>query len=268
LRPGNPQDGRSRSHRAAVGATVVTMHEKHQKIDLATQDGVCPVHVFRPAGTGPWPAVLFYMDGLGIRPALFEMAERLAGHGYFVALPDLYYRSGPYAPMDARRVFADPDARKALFQDYMGKLGQTNAMRDTRAVLAFLASQPDALPTKIGATGYCMGGGLSLAAAGHFPERFAAVATYHGGHLATDAPDSPHLLAPKIQAKVYVGRASNDPTLERLEVSLTEAGVAHTIETYPAQHGWVPSDTPVHDAAAAERHWQTLFALLDGALRA
>jgi carboxymethylenebutenolidase len=243
------------------------------KIDLATEDGTCPAYVFRPAGTGPWPAVLFFMDGLGIRPALFEMAERLAAHGYYVLLPDLYYRSGPYAPMDAKRVFTDPALRQALFQDYIGKLGQANAMRDTRAALGFLASQPEVKAGKLGATGYCMGGGLALAAAGHFPERFAAAAAYHPGNLATDAPDSPHLLAPKIQATVYVGQASDDASFldamkARLEAALTEAGVAHTVEIYPARHGWVPRDTPVHDEAAAERHWQTLFALLDGALRA
>jgi carboxymethylenebutenolidase len=242
------------------------------RIEITTEDGVCPAHVFHPPGTGPWPAVLFYMDGIGIRPALFEMAEHLAAHGYYVVLPDLYYRAGPYAPMDAKRVFSDPAARQELMDKYIGKLDQAKAMRDTQAVLAFLANQPAAAPGKIGATGYCMGGRMALAAAGHFPERFAAAAAYHPGNIATDAPDSPHLLAPKIQARVYVGGASEDPSFPdamkaRLEAALQGAGVAHTIETYPARHGWVPSDTPVHDTAAAERHWQTLFALFDGALK-
>jgi carboxymethylenebutenolidase len=241
-------------------------------IDLTTEDGVCPAHVFHPPGTGPWPAVLFFMDGVGIRPALFEMGERLAAHGYYVILPDLYYRSGPYEPMDPRRIFGDPEVRQTLSQKFMSKLGQANAMGDTRAVLAFLAGQPAVAPGKLGATGYCMGGGLAIAAAGHFPEWFAAVAAYHPGHLATDAPDSPHLLAPKIEARVYVGGASDDPSFTdamkaRLETALRDAGVDHTVETYPARHGWVPSDMPVHDAAQAERHWQTLFALLDGALK-
>jgi carboxymethylenebutenolidase len=128
------------------------------------------------------------------------------------------------------------------------------------------------VPGKIGATGYCMGGRVALTAGGHFPDRFSAIAGYHPGNVATDAADSAHLVAPKIKARVYIGRASEDPTfpddmLARLESALNEGGVAHTIETYPARHGWVPSDTPVHDVAAAERHWQTLFALLDGALR-
>jgi carboxymethylenebutenolidase len=241
-------------------------------VTIATDDGTCPAHVFQPPGTGPWPAVLFFMDGIGIRPALFEMAERLAAHGYYVLLPDLYYRNGPYEPIDAKRVFTDPELRKSLMEKFIGKFSQASAMRDTRAVLAFLAGQAGVAPGKIGATGYCMGGGTALAAAGYFPDRFAAVAAYHPGHIATDAPDSPHLLAPKIQAQVYVGGASEDPSFPdamkaRLESALRDAGVRHTVETYPARHGWVPSDTLVHDAAQAERHWQTLFALLDGALR-
>jgi carboxymethylenebutenolidase len=240
-------------------------------IDIATDDGTCPAHVFQPAGTGPWPAVLFFMDGIGIRPALFEMAERMAAHGYYVILPDFYYRSGRYDPIDAKLVFTDPPYRETL-RGLMGKLGPANAMRDTRAVLDFLATQSAVAPGPIGATGYCMGGGLALAAAGNFPDRFAAIAGYHPGNLATDAADSPHLLAPRIKAKVYIGGASEDPSFpdamkERLEAALRDAGVAHTIETYPARHGWVPSDTPVHDPAAAERHWQTLFAHLDAALK-
>jgi carboxymethylenebutenolidase len=247
---------------AAMSATVT----------ITTEDGLCPAHVFHPPGAGPWPGVLMFMDAIAIRPALFEIAERLAAHGYYVLLPDLYYRSGPYEPMNARAIFTDPEQRKVLAEKFASKFSPAAAMRDIPALLAFLASQPAVAPGKIGATGYCMGGIVALVAAGHFPDRFAAVAAYHPGYLATDAPDSPHLLAPKIQAEVYVGGASDDPVFPdamkaRLETALRDAGVKHTVETYPASHGWVPSDTPVHDPAAAERHWQTLFALLDGALK-
>jgi carboxymethylenebutenolidase len=119
---------------------------------------------------------------------------------------------------------------------------------------------------KVGTTGYCLGGGLSLAAAGNFPDRVAAAASFHGGRLATDAPDSPHLLAPKMKAKVYVAGATDDPSFpedmkSRLIDALARAGVDHTVETWPARHGWVPSDTPVHDPAQAERHFRTLFDL-------
>jgi carboxymethylenebutenolidase len=240
-------------------------------IGVTTDDGVCPVHVFQPPGAGPWPAVLIFMDAIGIRPALFEIGERLAAHGYYAALPDLYYRSGHYEPMDAKRIFTD-EAYRAQLRNHVGKLGPANTMRDIHALLGFLATQSAVAPGKVGATGYCMGGGIAITAAGNFPDRFAVIAAYHPGNLATDAPESPHLLAPKLQAKVYVGAASDDPTFpdamkQRFEAALRDAGVELTIETYAANHGWVPSDTPVHDGAAAERHWQTLFAHLDASLK-
>jgi carboxymethylenebutenolidase len=212
------------------------------------------------------------MDGLGIRPAMLELGERLATHGYFVLLPDLFYRSGPYEPMDPHTVFSDPEKRKILMEKYFAPATQANIMSDTRAYLDHLATQPDVQPGGIGTTGYCMGGLMALTAAGTYPDAFVATASYHGGRLATDAPESPHLLAPKITSRVYIGGAIEDQSFpddmkERLEKALTDAGVDHKIETYEAKHGWVFRDTPVYDAAAAERHWQTLLALLDAKLK-
>ncbi len=237
------------------------------KIEIKTRDGVCPCYVSRPSGSGPWPAVLVFMDGVGIRPAVLELGERLAAYGYFVLLPDLFYRSGPYEPMDPRSVFADPEKRKVLMEKYFGPATQANIMSDTGAFLDYLAAQPDVRPGGVGTTGYCMGGLMSLTAAGTYPDRIVATASYHGARLATDAPESPHLLAPKIKSRVYIGGAIEDPSFPdamkaRLEEALTKAGVDHTIETYPAKHGWVFRDMPVYDAAASERHWQTLVALL------
>jgi carboxymethylenebutenolidase len=244
-------------------------------VTIQTRDGRCDASVFRPQGqgAGPWPAVLFFMDGIGIRPALFAMGERLAAHGYFVLLPDLFYRAGPYeSPPDLAKFFSDPEARKAWFEKFVGAVTQAGVESDAEAFLAFLAAQPDVKQPKIGVTGYCMGGAFALATAGNFPERVAAAASYHGARLATDQPDSPHLLAPRVKARVYVGGATDDASFpddmkQRLDDALTAAKVEHTIETYPAKHGWVPSDTPVHDPAAAEKHWRTLLALLDGALK-
>jgi carboxymethylenebutenolidase len=241
------------------------------KIEITTRDGVCPSYVYRPSGSGPWPAVLVYMDGLAIRPAMLELGERLATHGYFVLLPDLFYRSGPYEPMDPHTVFSDPEKRKILMEKFFAPATPANIMSDTRAFLDYLAEQSDVKPGGIGSTGYCMGGLMSLTAAGTYPDRIVAAASYHGGRLATDAPDSPHLLAPKMKARVYVGGAMEDQSFpddmkQRLEHALTEGGVEHTIETYEAKHGWVFRDTPVYDAVAAERHWQTLLALFDAEL--
>ena len=237
------------------------------KISIETRDGSCPAYVYRPDGNGPWPGVLVFMDGIGIRPAMLEIGERLAAGGYFVLLPDLYYRSGPYAPMDAKTVFTDPEQRKVLMEKFMSQATPANVMSDTKAFLDYLATQRDVKKGAIGTTGYCMGGLMSLTAAGTYPDRIAAAASYHGGRLATDAPDSPHRLAPKMKARIYVAGAIEDQSFPddmkaRLEQALTDAGVDHMVETYPAKHGWVLRDTPVHDAAAAERHWKTLLALL------
>jgi carboxymethylenebutenolidase len=242
------------------------------KIEIKTRDGLCPSCVFRPAGSGLWPAVLIFMDGLGIRPAVLEIGERLSAHGYYALLPDLFYRSGPYAPMDPHAIFGDPKQRKVLTDKYFALATQANIMSDTRAFLDHLAAQPDVRRGAIGTTGYCMGGFMSLSAAGTYPDRIAATASYHGGRLATDAAESPHLLAPRIKSRVYIAGAIEDQTFpddmkKRLEEALTRANIDHKIETYPAKHGWVFRDTPAYDAAASQRHWQSMLALFDATLR-
>jgi carboxymethylenebutenolidase len=241
------------------------------KIEIATRDGKCPSYVFHPKEGRFWPAVLVFMDGLGIRPAMLELAERLATNRYFVLLPDLYYRSGPYEPMDPHIVFTDPEKRKILMEKFFALATPANIMSDTSAFLNFIAAQNEVKPGGIGTTGYCMGGLMSLTAAGTYPDRIVAAASYHGGRLATDEPDSPHLLAPRIKARVYVAGAIEDQSFPddmkvRLETALTEAGVDHKIETYQAKHGWVFRDTPVYDASAAERHWQSMLSLFEATL--
>lgn len=242
------------------------------QISIKTRDGTCPSFVYQPAGKGPWPAVLVFMDGLAIRPAMLELGERLATLGYYVLLPDLFYRSGPYEPMDPHTVFSDPAKRKELMEKFFAPATTANIMSDTRAFLDYLAAQPQVKSGGIGTTGYCMGGLMSLTAAGTYPDQIVAAASYHGGRLATDAPDSPHLLAPKMRARIYVAGAIDDQSFpddmkQRLEQALTKAGVDHKIETYQAKHGWVFRDTPVYDAAAAERHWQSLGELFAATLK-
>jgi carboxymethylenebutenolidase len=241
---------------------------------IQTRDGLCPASVFRPAAGGaPWPGVIMYMDGVGMRPAMHALAERLAGAGYVVLLPDLFYRGGPYQAADPKALFSDPAVRQAWFATHASKTTLTAVMNDTAAFLDFLAAQPDVRQPKVGTTGYCMGGRFSLAAAGSYPERVAATASFHGGNLANDAPDSPHLLAPRMKARVYVAGAVQDASFpdemkRRLDEALTAAGVDHQIETYEGlRHGWVPADMPVHDPAGAERHFQAMTALFDSTLR-
>jgi carboxymethylenebutenolidase len=242
-------------------------------VDVTVPDGICPASLFRPEGSGPWPGVIMYMDGIGMRPALFPIAQRIADAGYLVLLPDLFYRAGPYQAPDAKSLFSDPAARDAF-----RKIGSTataaNVMRDTAAFLDFLGAQPDARLGRIGVNGYCMGGRLALTAAGTFPDRIAAAAAFHPGHLATDAADSPHLLASKMRdVKIYVAGAVEDQSFpeemkQRFDDALTAAGVNHRIETYAGlRHGWVPSDTPVHSPEGAERHFRALIDLYASMLR-
>ena len=245
-----------------------------QQILIQTRDGVCRSFVARPSRSGPWPAVLVFMDGIGIRPAMLELGDRLATHGYFVLLPDLFYRAGLYEPMDAKTVFTDPEKRKILMEKFFAVATPENIVSDTRAFLDFLAAQPDVKGNKYGITGYCMGGRLALIAAGTYPGSFVAAASFHGSRLANDAaPDSPHLLAPKMKRmRVVVAGAIEDASFPddmkvRLDVALTKAGVDHKVETYPAKHGWVFRDHTAYNAAESEHHWRELIALFDSTLR-
>jgi carboxymethylenebutenolidase len=246
----------------------------HSSVIIETRDGKAQTAVFRPdVGKGPWPAVLIYQDGRGVRPALYELGQRIASAGYFAILPDLFYRAGAFTPPDPLRFSQDAELRKAWQTKYMATATKSNVRSDTEAFLAFLANEPDVSSLQIGTTGYCMGGGLSLSAAGSFPERVIAAASYHGGNLATDDPDSPHLLAGRIKARVYVAGSIEDASFpdsqkRLLTDTLAQAKVANTVETYAgAKHGWVPTDSIVYDRAASDRHYQTLLTLFEQTLR-
>jgi carboxymethylenebutenolidase len=244
-----------------------------EQVSIRTKDGDCRAWVFRPDGQGPWPAAIIYMDAPAIRPALFDFGERLAGHGYFTLLPDLFYRDGPYEPTDPSKLFADEAARAAIFAK-MGKCVSIEAVKtDTSAFLDFLSGQPDVKGSRVGVTGYCMGGRVSLIAATEFPDRIAAAGAFHPGHLTTDKPDSPHLGAPRIKAKVYVGGADQDAGFtpenrDQLAKAFTDAGVDNRVEIYDgAKHGYTMPDLSVYDAPAAERHWRELVTLFDSTLK-
>ncbi len=205
-----------------------------------------PCRLFTPAtGEGPWPAIIVYMDAGGIRPAISDMSQRLADAGYPVLLPDLFYRYGPYGPFVPRDVFAG-DFR-AVLGPLMATTDSIKATANTGTFLAYLDTRRDVAGTKLGAVGFCMGGGMAIAAAGTWPRRFAAVASFHGGRLATDQPTSPHLSAPGIQAELYISAAENDGSYpsemaERFEAALADAGVRYRAETYPAAHDWMKDE--------------------------
>jgi carboxymethylenebutenolidase len=213
------------------------------------------------------------MDAPAIRPALFEMSERLAQAGYYVVLPDLFWRAGPYPPLDIAAARAGDPTQQALFAKLRASTDNERAMRDAKAVLDWLPSQPQAKPGKVGVTGYCMGGAIALRAAGTFPDRIAAAASFHGGNLATEEANSPHLLAPKMTAKLLVAGADEDRSYPeeqnvRLAAALKDARVEAAVSIWKgAKHGWVPTDMPVHNPEAAERHWKELVALFDETLK-
>jgi carboxymethylenebutenolidase len=242
-------------------------------VTIKTRDGICPASVFTPDDNtrGAWPAVIFFMDGFGIRPVMWEMSQLLADGGYLVLLPDLYYRLGSYPPMSPSEVLADPKLRQDLME-LVSSLDRDRKISDAGAFLEFLSTRPEVKGDRFGATGYCMGGNAALTVAGAFPDRFAAIASFHGGNLATDQPDSPHRFVGAITGRVYVAGAVEDELFpeeqkQRLERALTEAGVEHVIETYPgAHHGFAVSDVLAFDPPAAERHWAALFRLFQEAL--
>ena len=150
-------------------------------VKIKTRDGESEASVFRPdLGEGPWPAVLVYQDGRGVRQALFELGQRIASAGYYVLLPDLFYRAGPFQPPHPVAFSKDAELRKQWQTKYMATATKSNVRSDTEAFLAFLAQERDVSSLSIGTTGYCMGGGLSLSAAGNFPDRVVAAASYHG----------------------------------------------------------------------------------------
>jgi carboxymethylenebutenolidase len=237
-----------------------------ERVSISTRDGECPTYVFTPEEAGRYPAVIFYMDGLGIRPTLFEMGQRLADDGYVVLLPDLFYRAGPYGPLDPREVFGSGDVRGALAHLF-SSTDNHRAGEDTEAFIGYLDTRADVAGPKVGTTGYCMGGAISLTAAGTYPDRIAASASFHGGGLATDSELSPHRLAPEMTARVYVAGADQDDSYppemaDRLDAALSDAGVDHRCEIYAgARHGWTMADFPVYDEEAAERHWRELHDL-------
>ena len=242
-----------------------------KRVDLKSDDGVLDLHVFTPdSGAGPWPAVVLYMDAFGIRPELASMAQRLASSGYVVALPNLYYRT-PFAPF-APNVVATEGAERERFKGMIASINQAMVMRDTPLVLTWLDDQTSVQKGGLAALGYCMGGGYALSAAGTFPDRVVVAASFHGGSLATDKPDSPHRLAPQMRARVYIGAAEIDASFPpeqqvRLAQALTEAGVRHTIEIYPkAKHGFAMNGHIVYDHDSAELHWSRLVDLLNETL--
>ncbi len=235
-------------------------------IDIKTPDGACDSYISYPGGMGPLPAVLFYMDGIGIRPVLREMADRLAETGYYVLLPNMFYRRGRATPIDVAEVLK-PENRAALM-DAVFSLTPERVVSDAGAFLEFLATQKEVKSdSPVGLTGYCMGGGMVMRTAANYAERVAGAASFHGGRLATASPDSPHRLVHRITAELYFGHADQDhgmtpEDIARLDDALQKAGKRYQSELYTgALHGFTMRDLPAYNRAACDQHWDRLLAL-------
>lgn len=232
-------------------------------VEIPTRDGATTTFIVHPERDGPHPVILFYMDAPAIREELRDMARRIASGGYYVMLPNLYYRSGvleiPAADM------ADPE-RKRMFE-LMNSIGIPMVMEDTDALLAFADADPAASKGKAGCVGYCMSGQYAINAAARYPQRIGAAASIYGTFLVTDKSDSPHLVAQKAGAELYFACAEIDrwaplEMVEALDVALKSAGVKAEVELYPGvQHGFAFPQRAVYDKPAAERHWERLNAL-------
>ena len=232
-------------------------------VQIPAPDGYSHGTLHVPDGNGPWPGVLVFPDAGGVRETFGQMGDQLAGLGYVVLVPDIYYRSGEWAPFDAATLFTDTAERARMF-GLVKRLTNDAVIADAGAYADFLLARPEVSGSAIGTTGYCLGGRMSLIAAGGLGRTIAAAASFHGGRVAVaEDPSSPHLAADRITATVYVAGAIEDGsfTTEQaglLDSALASAGVEHTVEFYPAHHGFAVPDNPTYDAEAAARHWEAL----------
>jgi carboxymethylenebutenolidase len=239
-------------------------------VEITTPDGVCDAYFVHPS-SGRNAAVLVWPDILGLRPAFRQMGKRLAESGYSVLTVNPFYRQkkAPVVPEGAS--FADESVRNTVFP-LARALNATTHTTDAKAFIAWIDAQSSVdTSRKIGATGYCMGGPIVMRTAAAVPDRVGAGASFHGGGLVTQNPDSPHLLVPTMKASFLFAVAENDdmqdPNAKNvLRETYDKAGLKAEIEVYPAQHGWCPPDSAVYDEAQAEKAWSRLLALFESSL--
>ncbi|MBO8198486.1 dienelactone hydrolase family protein [Streptomyces smyrnaeus] len=240
-------------------------------VQIPTPDGRADAFAAFPDGDGRHPGVLMYADAFGIRPVLREMARELADHGYYVLVPNFFYRHGPTPVIELPEHIGE-DVRPATIAQLMPLIEAHTAERilsDADACLSFLTAQPEVAAGPVAVTGYCIGGLLALRTASAHPDQVAAVASFHGP-VGADGPDDLRRLLSPLTAQVHLGHAETDMTpesLAELNQALDAAGVQYTSEIYPGTvHGFTMSDTDAFDPAALQLHWDRLLPLLDRTL--
>jgi carboxymethylenebutenolidase len=236
-----------------------------QTVELATRHGATTTFIAHPERDAGYPVVLFFMDAPGIREELRDMARRIAAVGYYVMLPNLYYRSGAIELADLPKL-PEAESRARMFE-LMGSLSIPLVMDDAAALLDFADRDPAAGNGKIATLGYCMSGQYAISFAARYPGRVAAAASIYGVQLVTDQADSPHLAAQKAKAELYFACAEHDPyapleMVEALDQTVKSKNLNAEVELYPGvHHGFAFPQRPAYDKPAAERHWERLFAL-------
>jgi carboxymethylenebutenolidase len=261
----------------AIGASIALMLPRgahaadvtESEVEIKTPDGNADAYFVHPKDKAP--GVLIWPDIFGLRPAFRQMGKRLAESGYAVLVINPFYRTKKAPTAPEKPNFADPATRASLMQ-LAGTLSPATALTDATAFVSWLDTQP-AVDTKrkIGTAGYCLGGPFTMRTAATFPDRVGAGASFHGGNLVTDKPESPHLLVPKMKAQYLFAIAQNDDqrqpeAKEELRKAFEQAKLKAEIEVYPAQHGWCPPDSQVHDQAQAEKAWGRMLELFKSAL--
>ena len=236
-------------------------------VHIPTAAGTVDTFICRPEKYGPWPGVIFYMDAPGIREELRDMCRRIATVGYYVMLPNLYYRHGHGITLGPDATAHGSEERQRMTA-LMNSLTNAQIEADTRDLLAFIDTDPEVRKRPLGCVGHCMSGPFVTVAAAAFPERFAALVSMYGVAIASDRPDSAHRRVGAIRAECYYGFGAQDELapaaeIERLRQALVAAGTNHVIETYPdVGHAFAfPSRSARYHKPSAERHWERLFDL-------
>lgn len=246
-----------------------------QMIDIKTHDGTCDAYLSYPDGKENLPGVILYIDAIGLRQRIFDMADHIASHGYLVIAPNIFYRTHR-SPIVNYDIYLKPENRPDLMgkiRPIMSELKTDMSQRDVTSFLKNIRSYPQVNPHKMGVVGYCMGGAQALRTAANFPHDFQVAASFHAGGLATDLDTSPSRLFHLLKAEVYIGHADQDASMPPEQIAkvkelLDAAHVKYTAEVYTGcHHGWTMKDLPAYNKEGEAKHWKNLFVLFDRVLK-